>query len=268
MALDLSSRRVLLTGATGGIGRAIAHALSDRGATLALTARNPEALGALRTELGTDRATAHPADLADRAQLAALTEAVGEIDVLVANAALPAAGRLETFTSEDLDRALEVNLRAPMQLTRSLLDGMVERGYGHLVFVNSAAGKVALTGSSIYSAGKFGLRGFALSLHDELRGTGVGVTSVFPSFIRDAGMFAKAGVELPRGFSTRAPREVADAVLAGIERGTPEIDVAPLSVRAGGWIAGATPSLVATLSRRFGSERVADSLEQAQRDQR
>ena len=100
--------------------------------------------------------------------------------MLVANAALPAAGRLDSFTAQEIDRALDVNLRAPMQLTRALVPAMVERGTGHVVLISSLSGKVASAGASIYSATKFGLRGFGFSLNEELRGTGVGVTTVFP----------------------------------------------------------------------------------------
>ena len=86
------------------------------------------------------------------------------MDVLVANAALPASGRVEDFEPDQIDRALDVNLRAPIQLTRALLPGMLERGRGHLVLVSSLSGKVASPRSGIYSATKFGLRGFAAGL--------------------------------------------------------------------------------------------------------
>ena len=82
---------------------------------------------------------------------------------------------------------------------------MLERGSGHLVYVSSLAGKVASAGSSVYSATKFAVRGFGYSLSEELRGTGVGVTTVFPGFIRDAGMFHESGAKLPRGVGTRTP---------------------------------------------------------------
>src|SRR5204862_240112 len=93
------------------------------------------------------------------AAAAALVERAGRVDVLVANAGLPASGPLDGFSPAEIERALDVNLRAPMQLTRALLPQMVERGQGHLVFVSSLAGKVASVGSSLYSATKFGLRG-------------------------------------------------------------------------------------------------------------
>ena len=168
------------------------------------------------------------ADLSDPADVRALAERAGEVDVLVANAGLPASGPIDDFSPEEIDRALDVNLRAPIQLTRALMPAMVARGSGHVVFVSSLSGKVASAGSSIYSATKFGLRGFAAGLREDVRHRGVGVTVVFPSFVSGEGMFAETGVKLRRGVGTRSPEQVAAAVLRGIETGKPEIDVAPL----------------------------------------
>ena len=197
-----------------------------------LTRPGTEALEQLAAALG-DRPRVLAADLADARGAAALAERAGAVDVLVANAALPASGPIVDFTPEQIDRALDVNLRAPIQLARALVPGMVERGGGHVVLVSSLSGKLASVGSSLYSAGKFGLRGFAAGLREDLHGTGVGVTVVFPGFISDAGMLADSGVRLPRWVGTRKPEQVADAVVKGIEDGRAEIDVAPLSLRAG-----------------------------------
>ena len=104
---------------------------------------------------------------------------------------------------------------------------MAQRGRGHLVFISSLSGKAATPGSSVYSATKFGLRGFAQGLRGDLRGAGVGVSVVFPGFIRDAGMFAESGTELPAFVGTSTPEDVADGVLRAIERNRGEVDVAP-----------------------------------------
>jgi len=258
---------VLLTGASGGIGNAIARALHARGAELVLSGRRADALDRLAGELG-GRARVVAADLSDRAGTDALLEAAGELDVFVANAALPASGWLDSFIPEEIDRALDVNLRAPIHLTRALVPKLLERGAGHLVFISSMSGKVANGGGSIYSATKFGLRGFAAALRDELRDTGVGVTVVFPGFIRDAGMFADTGIKLPPYVRMRSPEQVAKAVIRGIERDRGEIDVAPLPVRVSGWLAGVAPGPVAASARRFGSVEVAEQLGIRQRDKR
>src|SRR3954462_7627058 len=192
--MDLDGRTALVTGATGGLGHAIAERLAARGAKLVLTGRRVEVLEPLAERLG---GRALGVDLSDRGAGAQPGADAGEVAVLVANAALPGSGRLEGYELEQVDRVLEVNLRAPIALARELAPGMVERGTGHLVFVSSLSGKTATAGQSLYAATKFGLRGFALGLRADLHDSGVGVSTVFPGFIRDAGMFADSGVKLP-----------------------------------------------------------------------
>jgi short-subunit dehydrogenase len=208
------------------------------------------------------------ADLAERTAVAQLAERAGAVDVLIANAALPASGPIDDFSADEIDRALDVNLRAPIQLARALLPGMVARGNGHVVFVSSLSGKVASVGSSLYSATKFGLRGFASGLREDLHGSGVGVTVVYPGFVSDAGMFAEAGVSLPKGVGTRSPEQVAAAVVTGIERDKAEIDVAPLSLRAGTFLSSLAPVTAARLQRRLGSARLSHAIAEGQKPKR
>jgi short-subunit dehydrogenase len=261
----IAGATVLLTGATGGIGHAIARALAARGGQLILTGRRVETLDALATQLG---ARALAVDLSDRVQVDRLIDDAGAVDLLIANAALPASGGIETFTVEELDRALEVNLRAPIVLARALLPAMLARRNGHLLFMSSLSGKSATTGSAVYSATKFGLRGFAAGLRADLHASGVGVSTVFPGFIRDAGMFANSGVRLPPGVGTRSPEDVAHAVIEAIERNRAEVDVAPLSLRAGAAVAGLAPELAMSVARRLGSDAIAREFAAAQRDKR
>jgi uncharacterized protein len=263
--VNLDGRSVLLTGATGGIGQATARALAARGARLVLTGRRAEVLEPLAAELG-GRAVA--CDLAQADEVARLISDVGNADVLVANAALPASGALSTFSVEELDRALAVNLRAPMVLARALSAGMAAREHGHLVFISSMSGKAASSGGSVYSATKFGLRGFALGLREDLRPCGVGVSTVFPGFVSDAGMFHDADVKLPGYVATRTPEQVAGAVVRAIERNRSEVDVAPLGLRLGAAAAGLVPELTGRLQRRLGSEKIAQAMAEGQRDKR
>jgi short-subunit dehydrogenase len=267
MGLTLGGRRALVTGASGGIGQAIARELHLRGATVLLSSRRADVLAGLRDELG-ERAEVLPGDLTDRDEVAALAGRAGEVDLLVSSAGLPASGPLLSFEPDQIDRALDVNLRAPMQLTLALVPGMLERGRGHVVFISSTSGKVASPGSSLYSGTKFGLRGFAFGVREDLHGTGVGVTTVFPGFIREAGMFHDTGVRLPPYVGTRTPEQVASAVIKGVESGRAEIDVAPLSMRAGGWISGAAPTAIAAIQRRLGGGRISVAIGDAQRDKR
>jgi short-subunit dehydrogenase len=267
MSVRLEESRVLLTGATGGIGHAIARALHARGAELTLTGRRPEVLEELRADLG-ERVEVVPADLSSREDVERLWESVGAVNVLVANAGLPGTGRLDSFSGEEIDRAIDVNLRAPVQLARAVLPAMLEQGEGHIVLVSSLSGKIASPRSSVYCATKFGLRGFGFALHEELQGTGVGLTTVFPGFIREAGMFAESGATLPRGMGTSSPQDVARAVIEGIEKNRREIDVAPLPMRSGVWLFSAVPSLGAALSRTLGGGRIAASVAEGQQDKR
>jgi short-subunit dehydrogenase len=262
----LQDRTALLTGASGGIGAAIAVALRARGARLVLSGRRAELLEGLAAQLGD--ATVVPADLADRGSAAELARRAGQVDVLVANAGLPASGAVTDFSPEQIDRALDVNLRAPVQLARALVPGMVERGVGQLVFISSLAGKAASADSSLYSATKFGLRGFAQALRQDLHGTGVGVTAVFPGFVSDAGLFADAGVELPRYVATVTPEAVAEAVADGVERDRGEVDVAPLGLRAGAILSSVTPGLGASLQRRLGGPALSARMARGQADKR
>jgi short-subunit dehydrogenase len=253
--MELGGARALVTGATGGLGQAIARELHGRGAEVVLSGRRAEVLSELAAEIG---ARTIAADLAVRADLERLVAEAGELDVLVANAGLPARGSLSRFDLESIERVTTVNLTAPIQMARLVVEGMVERGRGHLVFISSMAGKVPRAGSSLYSANKFGLRGFAGGLRQDLHGTGVGVSTVFPGFIRDAGMFAAHVDELPRGVGTSSPEDVARATTRAIERDQGEVDVAPLPVRAAGVLGGVAPDLVGLLNRRSGTAEIAE----------
>jgi uncharacterized protein len=266
MTVRLEESTVLVTGATGGIGRAIARAIHRRGAKVVLTARRVDMLDEIARELG-DRVEVVGADLSNRPDVERLGDRAA-VDVLIANAAVPAAGRLQTFTARELDRAIDVNVRAPMQLTLALLPHMLEQASGHLVFVSSLAGKVASGGSSVYSATKFAVRGFGYSLSEELRETGVGVTTVFPGFIREAGMFHESGAKLPRGVGTRTPEDVAKAVVEGIDRNRAEIDVAPFSLSSGAKVFGISPPMMSRITRMLGADGVSEQLEVGQRDKR
>jgi uncharacterized protein len=256
---------VLLTGASGGIGHAIARAIAPRCADLIVTARRTEVLEPLAADLG---ARVVGCDLARQADLERLIDQAGRVDVLIANAALPASGFLLDWSQPEIDRMLEVNLRAPIALARALAPGMVQRRRGHLAFVSSLSGKTAAPASSIYSATKFGLRGFALGLREDMRPRGVGVSVILPGFIREAGMFADAHATLPPGVGTRSPDDVARAVISAIDQNRSEVVVAPLSMRLGATIGGAAPAIASAVSRLLGSERIAADIAAGQRDKR
>jgi uncharacterized protein len=263
--MEISGRTVLLTGATGGIGHAIARALHGEGANLVLTGRRTDVLEPLAAETG---AKSSAVDLADRGAVDRLIEESADVDVLVANAALPASGDIFSFSAEEIDRALDVNLRVPILLARRLGERMADRGAGHIVFISSLAGKSGQARSSVYSATKFGLRGFAQGLRGDLESRNVGVSAVFPGFIRDAGMFAESGTKLPPGVGTSTPEQVANAVVRAIQRNDFEVDVAPFSVRAMATFAGIAPGVSAKMAKRMGGDKIGEQLESGQLNKR
>jgi short-subunit dehydrogenase len=229
--MDLGGKTVLLTGATGGLGRAIAAALAARGARLILSSRKAEELVILARSLPGKAHTTLVSDLAEDGAALALLEQAGDIDVLVANAALPASGRLDSFSQVQIGRALRVNLESPVRMTRELLPRWQERGSGHFVFISSISGFASTPRASLYAATKFGLRGFALNLREDLRDSGIGVSVITPGAIREAGMFADSGAPPPPAIGTGTPQQVGTAVVRAIERDKSEISVAPLRQR-------------------------------------
>jgi uncharacterized protein len=241
---------VLLTGATGGIGAATARALAARGSTVTVCGRRVERLEALAAEVG-GRAIA--ADLAAPDGPERLVADAGEVDVLVHSAGLSQSGEITTLSPAEVDELLDVNLRAPIMLARLLAEQMAARGSGHLAFVSSLQGKTAGPYSALYTATKFGLRGFSLALRLDMADHGVGVSCISPGFVRDAGMFAESGATLPPGVRTVSPEAVAAAIVLAIERNRAEVDAAPLPLRAGARVAGLTPVLAASVNKRFGA---------------
>ncbi len=270
--MEIAGKRALLTGATGGIGRAIAVALAERGASVVLSSRKREELDALAAALPGGEHSVIVSDLAEPGaaeRLAAEATAGAGIDLLVANAGLPGSGRLSDFSAAEVARAVRVNLEAPMTLAHDLLPAMVERHGGHLVFVSSLAGKAASPRASVYNATKFGLRGFALALREDLAGdrAGVGVSVVLPGFIRGAGMFAESGARIPPGVGTSTPEEVAAGVVKAIEQNKAEVAVAPVQQRLLVGFAHVFPGLAARAQRGSGT-KVAEQLARGQADKR
>lgn len=242
----LTHKNVLLTGASGGIGGALARRFAAEGARLVLSGRREEELARLAEEVGGRYVVA---DLAAPGDVARLVDEAGDVDVLVANAGLPGTGKLASFSAAQVDRAIDVNLRAPIALAHALAPAMTARGSGAMVFVSSLAGLTASPSTSLYNATKFGLRGFALALHDELAPAGVTVSVVLPGFISDAGMFAEAGLDAPTFMGTRTPEQVAEAALKALRSRLAEVLVAPPLDRVGAKLGTLAPNLASRLKR-------------------
>lgn len=245
----MMKRAALVTGGGSGIGRGVALALARRGVDVVLVGRRPAPLDAVVCEvvaLGA-RGVALPADLArddDRAEvLGRARAALGRIDILVHSAGALAGGELAALSLDEIERAIAVNLLAPIALTRLLLPDMLARRRGAIVFVASVAGQIALPGSVIYSTTKFGLRGFALGLRREVAWRGVGVSIVSPGFV-DTAM-----AEEMRYIPKARPETVARVIADMIERPRREVFV-PGYYRLFVWLDRLLPGLIDIVLRQ------------------
>lgn len=230
--MDLQGKRVLLTGASRGIGAALAVGLAEEGAELVLVARDEEGLTQTALSVRASGGTAHvlPADLASEGGRAPMLQAAGPIDVLVNNAGIEVPMAVLDQTDLDVQRQIEVNLVAPIALTRALVPGMIERGGGAVVMISSMSGKSPTPYNGIYSATKFGLNGFAQTLRIELRDSGVHVGTVCPSFVASAGMWADWGVKAP-GLLREVPLDAVVRATKRVIKGAPEVLVTPSPMR-------------------------------------
>lgn len=186
---DLTGRKALVTGATGGIGEEIARALHKQGATVGLHGTRAEKLEALASELG-ERVKLFPANLSDRDAVKALgqqAEAELEgVDILVNNAGITKDGLFVRMSDADWDAVLEVNLTAVFRLTRELTHPMMRRRSGRIINISSVVGVTGNPGQANYCATKAGLIGFSKSLAQEIATRGVTVNCVAPGFIESA----------------------------------------------------------------------------------
>jgi 3-oxoacyl-[acyl-carrier protein] reductase len=186
---DLSGKRALVTGASGGIGGAIARALHAQGAAVGLSGTRAEALEALAAELG-ERAQVLPCDLSDPEACQALPgraeAALGGLDILVNNAGLTRDNLAVRIKDEDWNLVLEVNLSAAFRLIRASLRGMMKRRWGRIVGITSVVGVTGNPGQANYAASKAGMIGMSKSLAQEVASRNITVNCVAPGFIETA----------------------------------------------------------------------------------
>lgn len=183
---NLSGKAALVTGATGGIGRAIAVALHGAGAKVALSGTRVEPLEALAAELG-ENAVALPCNLGDAEELGGLVAraeaALGAVDILVNNAGITRDNLALRLKDEDWDQVLNVNLKAAFKLSQSVIRGMMKRRFGRIVNITSIVGVTGNPGQANYAAAKAGLIGMSKSLAQEVASRGITVNCVAPGFI-------------------------------------------------------------------------------------
>ncbi|WP_197379405.1 SDR family NAD(P)-dependent oxidoreductase [Mycolicibacterium mengxianglii] len=253
----------LITGSSRGLGRHIALALAGRGMNVVLAARSQDGLDTVaaqvRAATGVTVSTV-VVDLADRTQAASLvqraTEVAGPVDVLVNNAGIESTCQPEEAELDDLGAMTDVNLLAPMLLTRTVLPSMIERGRGHVVNVSSMAGLVVSPYEEPYSATKAGLIAYtrALRMTAQDRGWNLSASVICPGFMADEeGMYA----DMQSEFGASAPRSVGDmpagavgkAVVDAVEKDLPDVLVMPGAPRVFALASIATPRLFERIAR-------------------
>jgi 3-oxoacyl-[acyl-carrier protein] reductase len=204
---DLSGKCALVTGASGGIGSAIARALHAQGATVALSGTREDALGAVAAELG-ERAHVTPANLGDAAAADQLVkdagEAMGGLDILVNNAGLTRDNLAMRLKDEDWQTVMDVNLTAAFRLSRAVLRGMMKKRWGRIIGITSIVGVTGNAGQANYAASKAGLIGFTKSVARELASRGVRCNAVAPGFIQTA-MTEALSPEAVEGLQNQIP---------------------------------------------------------------
>ena len=183
---DLTGKIALITGATGGIGQAIAKQMKDRGAKLILSGTRENVLNQMVKDLGDDVKSV-VSNLQDKDSILSMAKDAeachGKIDILINNAGITIDGLLMRMKDEDWDTVMNVNLTACMRLTRQVLRGMLKRRYGRIIFISSIVGYTGNAGQSNYSASKSGLIGLSKSLASEVASRGITCNLVAPGFI-------------------------------------------------------------------------------------
>lgn len=260
---NITGQTALLTGASGGIGRHIAKALTAAGANLVVSDRHEDGLTQLSNELRGSGARVEGviADLSDLGGVGTLIEqaerALGPIDIVVNNAGTDVPAAFTENRTEELTRMVDVNLTAPMLLTHSVLPGMLDRGTGHVVFISSAAAKMGQAYEGPYAATKAGLIALTQSLRVEYHHAPVGFSVVVPGFVEGGnGMYERVkdrGIRASKLLGTTTVDRIAADVVRAIERDAPEIVDMGRPMKPAFAAAQLAPRLAERFATRFGA---------------
>lgn len=248
--MNLAGKRILLTGATGGLGIAIAKKLAAKGASLAILGRNSEKLQTLKHDIQAsgNKVISIEADLSlpgiPAKAINATIEKLGGIDVVINNAGVLDFIAFENQSEERIHEILHTNVTAVIQLCHAVMPYFMKNNAGHLVFIGSIFGSLGFPHYATYCASKFAIHGFSQALRRELVNTNIGITYVAPRFIKTpmnnesaTAMTEKSGNKMD------TPEKVAEIVLEGLEREKQEVFIGqPESFFA--WLNGVAPKLV------------------------
>jgi short-subunit dehydrogenase len=226
---DFANKTIIITGASGGIGTALARELGKRGAKLVFADINIDGLASPAPNLTPD-ALIVKCDITDRADVKKLVESAvnkfSKIDILINNAGIIRPGLFEDSRYEDIDAQMKVNFMGAVNCTREVLAVMIPAKQGHIVTISSLAGLVPETYSTIYTASKFALRGFFLTLGIELRKHNIKVSTIFPDSVNTPMLEYEAshgGSPLTFLGDAQSPEKIVKAVISALEKGSPEV---------------------------------------------
>jgi len=262
---SLRGKVALLTGAGGGLGSEMARALGREGVQLALSGRGEAALRRLAAELAESgvRCVALPADLSDREQVGGLVaraeQALGPLDILVNNAAVEVCSSFDALGDDEIERIVQVNLTAPLVLSRDAAARMCERGGGQIVFVSSLSGYAGTAFQSPYAATKGALIALGRSLRAEYIHSPVRFSVVSPGSVAGRGIFARGlaeGIRVPRALRLSTPQAVARSVVEATRTDAPESIVYPGAIRPGLVLGLVAPRIAERLNERLGLGRM------------
>jgi short-subunit dehydrogenase len=257
MFKDIKGKRILLTGASRGIGVSLARAFAEKGGELILAARDTAKLNEVAEAcraFGT-KVTVIACDVGDEASRERLLRAAGDIDLLVNNAGVETPRNVVDQSDAEVAAQIAINLVAPIALCRGVLPQMLARRSGVIVNVSSMSGKAATPSNAIYAATKFGLNGFTASLALELHGSGVHVGVVCPGFVSGAGMWADSGMAAPAMMREVTPEAVVRGTFRVI-RGDGEVLVTPSPMRPMLALRELFPSIEGPMLRMLGIAKV------------
>ena len=250
--MRLAGSIAIVTGASHGIGRATARAFAVRGATVVASGLHEQELADLAGDIGGSHLTV---DVRDPAHADALVKHAvdrhGRLDVVVVNAGVGHAGPVAEMSAARVADLVDINVRAPLLLTRAALPALLDQRSGAIVLVSSIAGRMPVAGEAVYSATKAAIEAFAEPLREELRGTGVTVSTVAPGVVATR-FFEDRGAPYARRFPRPLPPEAVAAVIArAAETGAPQ-SVVPRWLALPARIHGMAPATFRRLARRFG----------------